>query len=306
MRRLAVHCLILFVSLASTACIVDARGEGAEGSFSRQLSVDGPVRLEVETGSGDVDIRTANDGMVRIEGRIRARWSFWDGDAAVDRVEEIERNPPIEQSGNDIRIGLRRRWNNVRVSYTITLPREAVLRLRTGSGDVRVADVTGPVTAEAGSGDMMIGRIAEDLRLRTGSGDVEVDEGAGEIRIETGSGDVIVRRTGQRRADVSTGSGDVEVDGAAAAVRVRTGSGGIRVAGTPVDEWDLSAGSGDVYVNTTATAAFDVYARTGSGDISVDEVVTSENSSRRTLRGRVRGGGPLLSMSTGSGEIRVR
>jgi len=306
MHHLAVL-LTLVLTLATSGCIVDAQGRTAEGAFSRELAVTGPVSLAVETGSGDVDIRTAETTTVRVDGRIRAGWGFWDGDGnATDRVDAIERNPPVEQSGNDVRIVRPRGINNVRISYVITVPRASALDLRTGSGDVEVRDVTGPVTVRTGSGDILVGHVDADVRLSTGSGDVELDEGRREIRITTGSGDVLVRQAGPARAEVRTGSGDVEIGRASAAMHVRTGSGGILVEGIPSAEWDLVAGSGDVMVNVPQDAAFDVHARTGSGPIDIESVVSTSSRNRREVRGTVRGGGALLSLSTGSGEIRVR
>ncbi len=306
MNRSIASLLLSAVAVTSAACMVDARGHDAEGTFSRTLSVTGPVQLEVETGSGEIDIRATESGSVHIEGRIRATWNFWDDGDADDRVRRVEQSPPIEQSGNDIHVGRWPRPNNVRISYVVTVPRDTQLRVRTGSGDVFVGDLQGPVFAEAGSGEIRIGHVGGDVRARTGSGDVEVLEGAGGVNVTTGSGDVRVKNAGPAGSQVSTGSGDVDVSGAAGPLRVRTGSGEIIVVGTPAAAWELGTGSGDVSINTPATAAFEVDARNSSGDIDARSVVTTERSTRRTLRGTVRGGGPLVALSTGSGEIRIR
>jgi len=298
--------VVLTLAIASTGCFVDAQGRGAEGSFKRSFSVSGPLQLDVETGSGDIDIRTADTGAVVIEGRVTAGWRFWDGEDAEDRVRAVQQAPPIEQTGNDIRVGRGLRRNNVSISYLITVPRESRVRLRTGSGDVTVDDLQGPVTAQSGSGDIRIGRTDADVRARTGSGDIEVEAAAGETDINTGSGDVLMRLAGTGRGEIVTGSGDVEVDGASGPLRIRTGSGAIAVDGSPVAAWDLTAGSGDLTVEVPTGVAFDVNLRTSAGGIDAPAVVTSERATRRELRGHVGGGGPLVSMSTGSGEIRVR
>lgn len=306
MKRFLASSVVLALALLSSACIVDARGQGADGTFSRSLAVSGPVQLEIETGSGEIDVRTAESGPVTVEGRVRVGWSLWDGEDAEDRLRAIQQAPPIEQSGNDIHIGRWPRWNNVRISYLVTVPWDTTLRVRTGSGDLVVGDLNGPVSAQTGSGDIRVGRIGGDVRARTGSGDVELMETSAGINVSTGSGDVLVRAAGPGRVEVSTGSGDVELARAAGPLRVRTGSGAIVVEGTPTADWDLGAGSGDVSVNVPDAAAFTVDLRSPSGDIDARDVVTTERLTRRSMRGTVRGGGPLVSMSTGSGEIRVR
>src|SRR3954471_19237814 len=78
----------------------------AEGSFQRSLKVSGPVDLDIETGSGNIEIRTGSSDQVQITGHIRANNNTWFGSSSGDtteKVKHIESNPPIQQSGNDIR-----------------------------------------------------------------------------------------------------------------------------------------------------------------------------------------------------------
>lgn len=296
----------LLALVLSGACAVDARGRGAEGSFSREFNLSGPVQLEVETGSGDIEVRTVESGPVRIDARVRAGWSFWDDDDAAGRVREIEASPPVERSGNTVRVGVGLRWNNVRIHYRISMPRDGRLTARTGSGDVGVEDLQGPVSVQTGSGDIRLGRITGVVRARAGSGDVELDAADGGITVTTGSGDVRVRSARASHTEVSTGSGDVQVSQVAGALRVRTGRGGIDVSGVPGSDWDIGAGSGDISVSIPDGTAFSVDLRASSGGIDAREVTTTARVSRRSLQGTVRGGGPLVAVSTGSGAISVR
>jgi len=75
------HQASLVVSLglavvSGSACALDAHGVGAEGTFSRTLAVSGPVDLDVQTGSGDIQIRTGAPGTVEVRGRVRC-WNIW-------------------------------------------------------------------------------------------------------------------------------------------------------------------------------------------------------------------------------------
>ena len=63
----------LLAAVMAAGCVGET---GADGAFDRSFKVDGPVQLEVATGSGDVRITPGSDGEVRIHGEIRARgWS---------------------------------------------------------------------------------------------------------------------------------------------------------------------------------------------------------------------------------------
>src|SRR5262245_51391330 len=92
---------------ASTAReVFFASWPGVEGSFDRSLNVSGTVDLEVLTGSGSIEVRPGSGDRVQIHGRIRAGDNWWRSSRDTeDTVRRIEANPPIEQSGQRIRVG---------------------------------------------------------------------------------------------------------------------------------------------------------------------------------------------------------
>src|SRR5438445_6738947 len=160
---------------SDSACVLDAHGVSAEGSFGRTLGVSGPVDLDVRTGSGDIQIRTGEPGTVQVRGRIRC-YNIWSGLSADERVRRVEADPPVAQSGNVIRLGAPRglwTWDGVSIDFDVVVPPDARVRTRSGSGDQIVDSVRGPVDAGAGSGDIRIGRTSGNVRVSTGSGHIE-------------------------------------------------------------------------------------------------------------------------------------
>lgn len=321
---------LLPLALAGTGCEIGVAAGGAEATFDRELTVSGPVELDVASGSGDIRVRTGAAGSVQIHGRARSHagnWISFSGENATELVRRVEQNPPIEQSGNRIRVGPREwtdRWNGVSISYLITVPADARVMARSGSGDLEVGSVAGPVDASTGSGDIRVGRTTEDVKVKTGSGSIEVDGGAsviartgsgnvlassvkGNVEASSGSGDITVTQVAKGHTDLSTGSGDISLTGANGPVRVRASSGDVTVEGTPAAPWEVSASSGDVRMRVPADAAFDLEVRTGSGGIETALPVTINGTqSRRELKGQVRGGGPRVFVSTGSGSVSLR
>ena len=314
-------------ALSASACAVDAHGRRAEAMFDHTFSVSGPVDLEVLTGSGDILIRTGAAGTVQVHGRVRAGWDLWSRLNTEDRVREVAADPPLEQSGNAIRLGPRGVWGagGVSISYEVTVPADARVRARTGSGDQIVGGVQGGIDSSAGSGDIRIDGTRGDVRVSTGSGDIEVEAsdgsvtaraGSGSIRAtdvrgnvsaRTGSGRVTVTHAAQGSTEVATGSGDIAVSGARGALRLHAGSGDVTVDGEPAGSWNVGASSGSVTVHVPPTAGFDLVAHSSSGGIQSDHPITSVGSlSRHELRGQVRGGGPNVDINTSSGSIRIR
>jgi len=304
--------------------VLDARA--AEGSFDRTLKVTGPVDLEVTTGSGRIQVRTGGDGVVQVHGFIRAHEGLW-GDAS-EKVRYLQDNPPIEQTGNVIRIGRiddMRYRQNVSISYELIVPAETRLQSKTGSGSQTIEGVRGSVTASSGSGHLTLSEIGGMVRAHTGSGGINLDgaqgsvdlstgsgsiralQVAGGIRADTGSGDVTLAQSAPGDVDVQTGSGGIEVSGIRGSFRARTGSGHITAAGTPSGEWNAHAASGGITVTLESTSGFELYAHTSSGRVTVNHPVTVQGSfSTKEIRGRVRNGGPMLELRTGSGNIVVQ
>jgi hypothetical protein len=279
-----------------------------QGTFEKTFQVSGPVDLEVLTRSGDIMVRSGPAGSVSIRGKIYVGDHWLAGNRHAE-VAEIEQHPPLRQDGNNIRIDYVNA-RNISVDYEITVPTDTAVRTRTGSGDLTIEDVHGNADLQSGSGDMKLSRLKGELRLQTGSGDVRAREIAGPVRGGTGSGNVEVEETGAGDIDLHTGSGNVTVRGIQGAFRAEAGSGDITAEGTQTGSWDIRTGSGNVHVRLPANAAFDANISTSSGTVDVGPPITMTvqgrlQESRKSIVGKVRGGGPSLSLRTGSGDIHV-
>lgn len=304
--------LPLLVILALTIA-TPAFGQ-AQGQFDRTLKVTAAPDVEVSTGSGDIMVRTGDTSSVRVIGRIRAssNMSSWfgGGASAEAKVKRIEANPPIEQTGNMIRIGriddpeLRR---NISISYEVTVPAATTLRASTGSGNTDVQGLTSPTKVSTGSGDVNVRNISAEVRANTGSGNVQAADIKGAFHGDTGSGDITVRGGGTGDVFVSTGSGNIAVQEMKGTLRARTGSGDVSVGGVATSNWDVQTGSGNVTLHLPSNAAFELNAQTSSGSIDVNrEITMSGQINKHHIRGKVNGGGTLLTLRTGSGDIQIR
>jgi DUF4097 and DUF4098 domain-containing protein YvlB len=298
----------------------------AEGSFQRALSVTGPVHMDLTTGSGDVHVRAGNSNQVQVSGHIRA--TEWFAGNVEEKIKRLEANPPIQQSGNDIRIGhiddpeLR---HNISISYEVTVPAETELRAETGSGSQTVEGIRGPLEVSAGSGELKVSEIGDRVHAETGSGDIEIDRvkgnvhaktGSGSIRAEevaggfeadSGSGHITLHQTAPGSVRVDTGSGGMDLRGVRGSLDAKAGSGTIEAEGNPTGAWNVHTGSGTVQLKIPSDAAFDLAAHTSSGSISVEQPHAVQGSiGRKEIRGRVGGGGVPVEVETGSGDIEIQ
>ena len=322
----AAQAALAILALAAPACAWDGR-ETAEGQFMRTLNVTGAVDLNVRTGAGSITVTPGTGSEVRVLGKIKVRRDSLSDARAL--VRDIEANPPIEQTGNTIRIGRTddrdREWRrNVSISYELVVPTATRLTAGTGSGSASVTGIDGPLDASTGSGGITIAGIGGEVNASTGSGSIKVDgvngrlkanTGSGSIRAggvagaitaSTGSGSIDLAQVAAGDVDASTGSGGITASNVKGRLRARTGSGTIRADGEPTGDWSLHSSSGSIHVRLPADAAFELAAETSSGRINSAHPVTLVGAlSPRKMRGKVRGGGFLLDLSTSSGSIHI-
>jgi len=295
---------ILLVVLASTLAFASS----PQGQFERTLTVTGPVDLEVLTRSGDVTIRAGSSGSVFIRGKIYVGDHWFSGGRDAD-VHAIEQNPPIHQEGNSIHIE-RIDAHNISISYEIAVPVDTAIRSRSGSGDQTIEGTHGNVDVQTGSGDVRLTNLTGEIRLQTGSGDVRAREISGPVRGGTGSGDVEIEETASGDLDLHTGSGGIRARGIQGSFRGETGSGDVTAEGTQGGEWEIHTGSGNVHVRLPGNAGFEADISTSSGSVTVDAPIEMTvqgrvEDMRKSVRGKVHGGGPLLRVRTGSGDIHI-
>jgi hypothetical protein len=255
----------------------------SEATFDKTLAVSGQAELSVSTGSGNIHLTRGSDNRIHVFGRVKTGWG---GDENMMR--EIAAHPPIEQTGNIIRIGSHHEnWHNISIDYEIEAPANSFLDAGSGSGNV----------TDDG--------VGTNAKLSTGSGNIHAIGLHGNFAVNTGSGDIFAEQAGEGDVKAQTGSGNVELKNLKGGLRGGTGSGDIKVSGTPTNPWHLGTGSGNVEF-WAGNASLTLDASTGSGSIHSDkEMLTLGSSDKHHITGKINGGGPTVRIETGSGDIRV-
>jgi ferric-dicitrate binding protein FerR (iron transport regulator) len=317
--RLAVLAGLLPAALAG-GCF----GPMASGTFDRTLNVSGPVQLELRGGSGHVQLRAGANSEVRIHGEYEVYGFGFE--SARREADDLATHPPIDQHGDVVRIGSDvERFSNSQVNYTIDVPAQTEARIEVGSANIDVSGIQGPLEVSAGSGHVSIHDVKEDVRVGTGSGTVDLEdihgrvnaivrsgglhfsEIGGDVTGEASSGHISVMHA-RGRVEVHGGSGGVEVSAASQDLRATSSSGRVSISGDPAagSYWDIRSRSGSVTLDIPQTPGYQLYAHTSSGRIHAAAPMTMEETSRRSLRGRVGDGSARIEVETRSGSIDVR
>jgi len=273
-----------FVILAAAAVVsISAQARAEEATFERDLAVSAKLDLTIEDGSGSIHLSSGPAGRVHIFARVKSNWGGND-----DKVREIAAHPPIEQTGNIVRIGLHHEnLRNISIDYEVQAPPDTYL------------------SAASGSGSISDDGVGVNAKLTTGSGTIHATGMQGGFSLGTGSGSIYAEQTGPGTVEAQTGSGSIELKGVNGGLHAQTGSGSVRVSGTPAASWRIITGSGGVEL-WTGGAGLTLDASTGSGGVHSDrDIVTQGSLDRNHVMGKIGGGGPLVRVQTGSGGIHI-
>ena len=202
---------------------------GRKGNVRAIIAVPHESSVRVDTGSADTTAR-GRFGVAHI--------TTGSGDVDLDQI-----------ASGDIKAGA----GDIEIERVI-----GSLKVKTGSGDVKVGPLGGDGDVMAGSGDVVLDSVEGALKVKTGSGDVVVQSGGQRVDALAGSGDVLVKRVERGEVIAKTGSGDVTIgvaNGTAAYLDIQTVTGDVR----------SSLDSSEAPVNGDATVSINVIS--GSGDV---------------------------------------
>ena len=208
-----------------------------------------------------------------------------------------------------------RRNFNVSVAYNVTAPAGTRLSIESISGNVKIADIKGDVSANTVSGDVRISGAGRINAAKTISGVVEITDAEidGALESSSVSGDVLLRRVTARRIDAGSVSGNVRLEEVQCdRVSVNSTSGSVAFSGPLArnGRYELNSFSGEVRLALSGNTGFEIEANSFSGDVRSDLQITSRGAAqegrggrRRTLNGTYGDGSAVLDLTTFSGSI---
>jgi putative adhesin len=277
------------VLLSITLACQIAGAAQADGSFDRSLTVSGPVDLDVETDSGGIGVRASRSGFLHVHAILKAQHGWFESSDVISRIRQLERNPPLEQTGNHIRIGYvqnRDLLKGISMHLEIDAPPDTQVGARADSGRIRIEGIRGPADCHTDSGGIEIYDIGSDVRAAADSGGIH-------LKHITGS------------AFAHVDSGGIDATEVAGTIDAQADSGGIRLGQTTPAPIRARADSGGVTVTLASSGGYDISAESGSGNVSVPEMTTQGTFTPHHVEGKVRNGGPLVSIRVDSGNVNV-
>ena len=272
--------------LSGLFLVVAAAAPAGAEEWSRQYTIAGRADLRVQ----------ADDASVRVEsgpaGQIGARVVTTGWRIAPDEVVITE-----SQSGDrvDIQVRLpkhRMGWSGHRsIEVTLKVPAQADLDIHTGDGAIEARAVNGRIQLSTGDGSLTAADLQGEIHMHSGDGSIAATGLSGKVSADTGDGSV---KVSGRFAGLDLRSGDGHVD-----ATVESGS-------KLESPWSIHTGDGGVTMRLPEGLGAELDATTGDGGITVDKPVAVRGEIKENrVHGQLGAGGPLLTIHTGDGSIRL-
>jgi DUF4097 and DUF4098 domain-containing protein YvlB len=237
--------------------------------WSKRFAIAGRPELRVDANDGSVTIRTWD----RKEIEARVTTTGW-------RISPAEVRVIDHQMGDHVDLELRIPHRPIVVMFGVRRIQMELQVPRDLRADIHTAD--GAITLDGVHGD---------IHLTTGDGHIEAEGVDGSLDASTGDGRIRVRGRFDL-LNLHTGDGSIEAD-VANGSKMNSG-------------WSVRTGDGHVTLRLPYNFSADMDVHTGDGRIHSDLPVTVAGSHRdHELRGRLNAGGPLFTVRTNDGSIRL-
>jgi DUF4097 and DUF4098 domain-containing protein YvlB len=259
-------------TLTLTALVLVLSPLARAEEWSKTFNLTGKPSLKIETSDANirVDVWDQNSIQAHIitEGYAIGERGIRITDHQVGDSVELEVRYPHHNFNFEIG------YHHRRVDVEIRMPKEGRVDLRTGDGHIRLSGLKGEMEVVSGDGHQDIESVDGTLRAHAGDGHIRA----------TGRFDGL---------DVSTGDGRIEATALAGS--------------TLAHGWTLHTGDGSVTLQLPENVSADVDLHTGDGHIMVDVPISvSGRLEGKSIRGKINGGGNLLTIHTGDGSIRLQ
>jgi hypothetical protein len=319
--------LVLWLISASAALA------STEEQIDRRFAVQpgGTVVVEVDFGSIKISTNATNEAVVDVWRKVKMKTK------ADEEAFLKESAVQFAQEGTTVTVQSHREkqsnWSAIwrggtstQGRYTISVPSQFNVQLKTGGGGITVIDLTGEVKAHTGGGGLSMARVhgplngdtggggieATDcegaIKLSTGGGGISLSGGTGSLDLRTGGGDISVKKF-DGAARLHTGGGDLKIEDVTGQINGSTGGGSIRAAlpSEIAGDVKLTTSGGGISLSIPTTAAFNLDAKTSGGAVSSELPVTVVGTMEHgRLEGPVKGGGKAVVLRSGGGSIRLK
>jgi hypothetical protein len=230
-------------------------------TIEKNFDADNGDTLTVITDAGSIRVETHNKEEIEVFAEIEGK----NKDEFEVTFDESSDGLKIRGEKEDNGWG----YNNLRVKFIITVPKDYNINLDTAGGSISVDDLNGDVDVETSGGSIKIGDINGDVDAHTSGGSIRTQDIDGNVNARTSGGSIKVTMTKQITENAT-----------------------------------LSTSGGSVTANLIDDIKIDIDASTSGGRVHSDFNVDGVKR-KRSIKGEINGGGPKLKLRTSGGSVHI-
>jgi DUF4097 and DUF4098 domain-containing protein YvlB len=189
--------------------------------------------------------------------------------------------------------------------FTIDVPRDYSIELRTGGGSLDVRNVIGPVRGTTSGGGIVVRDITGSVKMHTSGGSIDAEHVNGAAELGTSGGSISVADA-RGDLDAHTSGGGIRLKNIDGSVRASTSGGSVHAEMRSNRGISLSTSGGTISLLLPQNVGASIDASTSGGRVSSELPFSGTETEDRThLRGAINGGGEQILLHTSGGSIRV-
>jgi len=311
--------VVAIVVLAAAVSVPAAAQTEVTERFSKTAHLDQNGTFDLANISGNIVITGGSGRDVTIEAITRVRRPNANAARALLQMIDIQ---VVEQAD---RVEVRTSYPRPRnfpgsVDFTVSVPEDANVMIRTLSGNVRATNIKGELRAETVSGNVTAAAVRKLEALKCVSGDIEIIDAAADdlATASTVSGNIAVRGLKARAIQLGSVSGNIRVDDSQAdRLEAKAVNGNIDYAGELArhGRYQFTSHSGDIRLVLAGTTGFELQANSFSGTVRSDFAINRRRAGSgeggaaaqgpRAIRGAVGDASAMLALRAFSGNISI-
>jgi DUF4097 and DUF4098 domain-containing protein YvlB len=191
------------------------------------------------------------------------------------------------------------------VHFTIDVPRDYSIELRTSGGYLDVRKVNGPVRGSTSGGGIVVQDVTGSVKMHTSGGSIDAERLNGTTELGTSGGSISVADA-RGDLDAHTSGGGIRLKNIDGSVKADTSGGSVHAEMRSNRGISLSTSGGTISLLLPENVGASIDASTSGGRVSSELPFSGTESADHThLRGAINGGGEQVLLHTAGGSIRL-
>jgi DUF4097 and DUF4098 domain-containing protein YvlB len=270
----------------------------ADKTFDQHFDAPAGGHLSVDSDDGSVTIvgHDARDITVHVE--------ISGTEASAFKVAADQDSSGVAVTGRSAS-WLHHGFSTLTVKFTIELPHDYPVDIKTSGGGIDVRDLHAPAHGKTSGGSVALHNIAGAITMHTSGGAIEAEHIRGPAELTSSGGSINIKGAAGS-LKVHTSGGGIHLYNVAGEIDASTSGGPLEAEARSNQGISLEGSGGSITLRLPADVQGTVDAKTSGGRVHSDlPITTTELGDTSHIQGTINGGGDPIHLRTSGGSIHI-